>query len=305
MSKASAPATGRLGLGIVLIILAFFCFALISAFAKAASPGVSSGSTVFFQYAISLVILAPWLLRHGWKPLVSHQLRLQGVWSLFGLLSQFLLFVALISIPLVDAVLLANASPLFIPLVSWAWLKTRIPAGLWVSLIVGFVGIVLILQPGVGAFSWGTPVALVAGICSAIGLTTVGRLQATEPSERLLFWYFLLSSILAIPLLLQNWSMPDTRAWLLLLGIGVCMAASQILTIIAYRQASAATLAPFNYSVVVFSALIGWLVWNEVPNWLSAVGVVLVCVGGILATRQHAQPPGPPPLARAGATVPD
>src|SRR5439155_9037610 len=107
MSEAVAVPAKHLGRGIVLIVLAFFCLALISAFAKAVAPDVSSGVIVFFQYAISLVVLMPWFVRVGVRNLRTHKLKLQLVWSIFGLGSQFLLFVALTTIPLLDASLLA------------------------------------------------------------------------------------------------------------------------------------------------------------------------------------------------------
>ena len=288
MSEAVAVPAKHLGRGIVLIILAFFCLALISAFAKAVAPDVSSGVIVFFQYAISLVVLMPWFVRVGVRNLRTHKLKLQLVWSIFGLGSQFLLFVALTTIPLLDASLLANASPLFIPLVVWVWQKERPDAWLAFTLLLGFVGIVLILQPGgaSGIISLGTPIAIAAGVCSAIGLTAAGLLQKTELVPRTLFWYFLLSPLLVSPISFATWTMPTPRAWLYLLLIGVCMAAAQLLTVLAYTQASPSRLAPFNYSVVVFSALIGWVVWNEVPNLLTLAGAVLVAVGGILSTQR-------------------
>ncbi len=288
MSEAAAVPAKHLGRGIVLIILAFFCLALISAFAKAVAPDVSSGVIVFFQYAISLVVLMPWFVRVGVRNLRTHKLKLQLVWSIFGLGSQFLLFVALTTIPLLDASLLANASPLFIPLVVWVWQKERPDAWLAFTLLLGFVGIVLILQPGgaSGIISLGTPIAIAAGVCSAIGLTAAGLLQKTELVPRTLFWYFLLSPLLVSPISFATWTMPTPRAWLYLLLIGVCMAAAQLLTVLAYTQASPSRLAPFNYSVVVFSALIGWVVWNEVPNLLTLAGAVLVAVGGILSTQR-------------------
>jgi len=288
MSEAAAVPAKHLGRGIVLIILAFFCLALISAFAKAVAPDVSSGVIVFFQYAISLVVLMPWFVRVGVRNLRTHKLKLQLVWSIFGLGSQFLLFVALTTIPLLDASLLANASPLFIPLVVWVWQKERPDAWLAFTLLLGFVGIVLILQPGGASriVSLGTPIAIAAGVCSAIGLTAAGLLQKTELVPRTLFWYFLLSPLLVSPISFATWTMPTPRAWLYLLLIGVCMAAAQLLTVLAYTQASPSRLAPFNYSVVVFSALIGWVVWNEVPNLLTLAGAVLVAVGGILSTQR-------------------
>jgi drug/metabolite transporter (DMT)-like permease len=295
MGEASRPpAAQHLGQGIVLIVLAFLCLALISAFAQAAgdpSAGrISSGMIVFFQYAISLVVLLPWFLRTGIASLKTHRLGLQLVWAVFGLGSQFLLFVALTSTPLLDAVLLANTSPLFIPLVVWAWQKIRPSVWLAICLLIGFVGIVLILQPGGSGLSIGMPIAIAAGVCSAIGLTAAGLLQNTEPAARSLFWYFFLSPLIVLPFLPSQWTAPTEKGWLLLLGIGICMAAAQLFTVLAYKQASPAQLSPFNYSVVVFSALIGLLVFHQPTNAITWVGVVLVCAAGILSTQKHSIP---------------
>jgi hypothetical protein len=68
---------------------------------------------------------------------------------------------------------------------------------------------------------------------------------------------------------------------LILPGIGLCQAASQLLIILAYRHAKPGRIAPFNYSVVVFSGLIGWMVWHNLPDVLALVGVLLVSAGGI------------------------
>src|SRR5262245_63819916 len=288
MSTTTSSASGRFSLGVLLTVLAFLAVAVMSAFAKAASDtGLSAGVLVFFQNAISLALLLPWVLRGGVAGLKTRRPALHFIRAVGGLLSQYLLFVALKYIPLVDAVLLANAAPLFIPLITWLWLKQAIPAKLWASLGIGFVGIVLILQPGGQLFSWATPLALVAGACSDLALVAVGLLDTTEPPARILAYYFAISSVLTAPFLVTDWTTPGGWGWLWLGGVGVTMALAQLLLILAYDQASAAALSPFNYSVVVFSGLIGWLVWGQVPNVLSLVGVVLVCVAGVLATRQR------------------
>lgn len=298
-SDKSSPLSDNLGLGILFTVGAFLSVAIMSAFGKAAAPSVPSGVLVFFQNSISLVLLLPWVLRGGTEGLKTRHLGLHIVRGGSGMLSQYFMFVALNYIPLVDAVLLVNAAPLFIPLITWIWLKQGISGKLWVSLVIGFVGIVLILQPGASVFSWATPLAIVAGVFSAIALVTVGRLNLTEPSARTLFYYFLISSILTTPLLLIRWSPPEPQAWIYLIGIGVTMAIAQLLLILAYEHASPSQVSPFNYSVVVFSGLIGWIVWNEIPNALSLVGTVLVCAGGILSVTHHHRMHGPFPKARA------
>jgi drug/metabolite transporter (DMT)-like permease len=297
--QSSAP-TEHLGRGILLTLLAFCTVAVMSALAKAASAYVSSEVIVFFQNSIALVLLSPWLLRGGLAALATRCFGLHVVRAVSGMLSQYLLFLALPLIPLLDATLLSNAAPLFIPLVVWVWLKERVDRKLWLSLAVGFVGIILIIQPGAEVISPGTPLALLAGMCSAIALVSVSQLHRTDPPLRVLFYYFLLSSFLTAPLLLIGWSAPPLQAWAYLVGVGVAMAITQFLLILAYEQASPAALSPFNYSVIVFSGVLGWLVWHEVPNLLAVLGAVLVAAGGILSTMQHPKAHGTTAVPRRG-----
>jgi drug/metabolite transporter (DMT)-like permease len=287
MSDTTKPPPENLRLGILLTVLGFLGVAVMSAFGKAASASVSAGVLVFFQSAISLLLLLAWVLWVGVADLKTQHLGLHLVRAITGLLSQYFFFLAVSDITLLDAVLLVNAAPLFIPFVALIWLKTRIEGKLWLGLGIGFLGIILILQPGAGVFHWASLLALAAGGFSAIALVGQGRLTATEPASRILFYYVLISSVLTAPLAVAHWSAPEPSVWMWLLGVGVFMISSQLLLVMAFARASAALVSPFNYSVVVFAGLIDWLVWNQVPNLLSMAGVVLVCAGGIIATINH------------------
>ena len=105
---APAP-TANLPKGIFLIVVAFLCIAIMSAFGKAAAD-LPTGPLVFFQNGISLLLFAPFILRHGTKELRTTRIGLHVVRALTGLLSQALFFIAVKKIALVDAVLLANAA---------------------------------------------------------------------------------------------------------------------------------------------------------------------------------------------------
>lgn len=269
--------------GTLLIVTAFFCVAVMSAFGKAATS-VPSAVLVFFQNAISLVLMLPWVLADGVKGLRTTRLPLHVVRALAGLLSQALFFIAVKQMSLVDAVLLVNAAPLFIPLVVLVWLRTPIAPMVWAALLVGFAGVLLILQPSPALLA--NPAALLAtaaAMFSAIALVSVNRLSSTEHPDVILAWYFLISTLAATPFALFGWVTPAGSDWWFLIGVGVFMALAQLFIILAYQYATAQQIAPFNYSVVVFSGLIGWLVWHHVPDLLALFGIVLVCAGGILA----------------------
>ncbi|MGA2584968.1 MAG: DMT family transporter [Tepidisphaeraceae bacterium] len=285
MSQLAPPPTPAQNVpaGAALIMGAFLLVAIMSALGKGA--GVSTSAIVFFQNFISLLLFLPWALHDGVAGLKTQHLLLQGVRGLGGVLSQALMFIAILKMPLMNTVLLSNSAPLFIPVVAWIWLKEKIRFRTAISLVIGFVGVLFILRPGPELLR--NPAALLAtaaAICSAIALVTVNRLSSTEPTYRILFYYFLTASLLTAPFLPFGWHSPDKKQWLSLLGIGICQAAVQLLIIIAYQYAKPGRIAPFNYSVVVFSGLIGWIVWHDRPDALALAGVLLVTAGGIFTT---------------------
>jgi drug/metabolite transporter (DMT)-like permease len=275
----------NLGLGIVLITAAFFCAAVMSAFSKAAS-GVSPLLLLFLQYGISFLVFAPSVATEGVAMLKTKRPGLHIFRSLSGSVCQLLFFVAVQNIALMDAVLLSNAAPLFIPLVVWVWLRKSVQPAVWMSLLIGLIGICLIIKPGPAMLTNPSAlIALAAAVFSALALVATNRLSDTEPPMRILVYNFGISTVVLIPVCMFAWKPPTLTEWLLLLGVGGFYALTQYLIILAYRQASAAEISPFNYTVVIFSGILGWVFFGNVPDWLSLVGTVLICTGGILSIR--------------------
>jgi drug/metabolite transporter (DMT)-like permease len=188
------------------------------------------------------------------------------------------------STPLLDSVLLSNAAPLFIPLVVFVWFGKTVRPMVWLSLAIGLIGIVLIIKPSPEMFrNPASLLALAAGFFSALALVATNKLTETEPPARILVYNFGLSTLLLAPVCMWVWRPLTARQWLLLLGVGVSYALTQYLIIRAYRYASAAELSPFNYTVVIFSGLLGWWFFNNVPDAVAILGTLLICAGGILS----------------------
>ena len=129
--------------------------------------------------------------------------------------------------------------------------------------------IALIIKPGPQMFqNLASLSALTAGFCSALALVATNKLTETEPPTRILIYNFGLSTVLLTPLCIWAWKPLTAKQWLLLLGVGFSYALTQYLIIQAYRYASATELSPFNYTVVIFSGLSGWLFFGDVPDIL-------------------------------------
>lgn len=280
------PLPGRsLGLGISLITIAFLCAAIMSAFSKAATQ-VPALLILFLQYAISFLIFVPEAAKAGPGILKTQHLGLHIFRSVAGSACQLLFFIAVKSLPLMDSVLLSNAAPLFIPIVVYIWFRKAVQPFVWLSLFIGLIGIVLIIKPGPQMIeNPASLIALLSGLLSALALVATNKLAETEPPLRILTYNFGVSTLLLIPISAPAWRPLSARQWLLLIAVGGFYALTQYFIIIAYRHASAADLSPFNYTVVIFSGLLGWWFFGNVPDWAAVVGTILICAGGILSIR--------------------
>lgn len=279
-----AQDAGRsLSRGILLITAAFFCSAVMGAFAKAAA-GVPPLVILTLQYGISFLVFVPNAIELGPANLKTQHFWLQLFRSIAGSSCQLLFFMAVRSIPLLDAMLLSNAAPLFIPLVVYVWFRKTVRPLVWVSLLIGLAGIMMIIKPGPEVVrNPASLIALVAGFLSAVALVATNKLAETERPARILIYNFGLSTLLLLPLAAWAWKPINAKQWVLLLGVGVTYAATQYLIILAYRYADAAQLSPFNYTVVIFSGLLGWWFFGNVPGPTALIGTALICAGGVLS----------------------
>jgi drug/metabolite transporter (DMT)-like permease len=271
------------GRGIVLIVTGFFWSAVMGAVTKSLHH-VSPLLTLFFQYAIAFLCFVPSGLRMGAAGMRTGRVRLQVFRSIAGSACQLLFFMSLGSLPLLDASLLSNSAPLFIPIVVWLWLRKPVSRTVAISLLVGLAGVVLTIHPGAQLLH--DPAALLAlasGVLSAIALVATNRLAETDPPSRTLLWNFGVSTVLLTPVAIAVWTPLSARAWLMLVSVGVLYALTQWFIILAYRYASAAELSPFNYSVVVFSGILGWIFFADIPRPSALAGTLLICLGGILS----------------------
>ena len=283
MDLRAQAAGHNLPLGTVLITVAFFCAAVMSALSKAAS-GVPPLLLLFLQYGISFLVFVPAAAKAGRTNLKTQHVWLQLFRSLSGSICQLLFFIAVGSIPLLDSVLLSNAAPLFIPMVVYVWFRKTVQPLVWISLMIGLAGIIMIIKPGPQMFhNPASLIALLAGLFSALALVATNRLAETEPPVRILIYNFGFSTLLLVPVCIWAWKPLTGRDWLLLLGVGIFYALTQYLIIQAYRYATATELSPFNYTVVVFSGILGWWLFGNVPDAVAVLGTVLICAGGILS----------------------
>jgi drug/metabolite transporter (DMT)-like permease len=265
------------------ILVSWLLFTLMYAVSIEVSKTISSPEMVFFRNMISLLCVLPWMITKGIASFRATQFSLVILRSFMSILTLGFMFTALKSISLVDATLLSNTAPFFVPFIIWVWLKKPIQHRLWPYIIAGFVGIALILKPDRGAISIGGLYALAAGLSIAISTVAVRISLRTESIETLLFYLFLVGGILSLPVALFDWKTPSSEVLVRLMVMGILAFLGQYAFVKACSFGRASHLAPFSYSSVVYSGIIDYLVWGSVPDLLTLAGIVIVCISGILS----------------------
>jgi drug/metabolite transporter (DMT)-like permease len=268
--------------GVFAMLACVFVTALAGAAIKHISVEVPVTTIVCLQYLICLLLLLPGILRQGTAILKTRQVVTHLVRSLGGWLCFLCYYLAIAHIPLVEAALLRSASPLCVPVVIWFMTRRRITPLLGFTSVLGFLGVGLILRPEAGSINLWHLVGFFSAVFLAISMVLTRKLTFTEPSVRILFYYFLISFLCSLPLMIIGW-MSFSLQWVpYILFIGVSIYIALWLYTRAYVYASPSLVSPFSYFGVVFAGFFGWLFWGHLPDLVSFAGIALVIGCGVL-----------------------
>ncbi len=279
--------------GALLLFFSAVLFGVIGALVKRLSLVQPTESLVFFRNAVGLLALLPLMGLWGQDGLATREFGSHAYRALSGLGGMYLSFFALGRMPLADAMALGYTAPLFMPFIARVRLGEAMPRHVAPPLALGFLGVLLILKPGVGVFR---PVALAAlgsGLLAAVAQVGIRHLTRTEPSYRIVFYFGLVSTVVSgIPVAFR-WQTPPTSLWPMLALVGGLATAAQLLLTAGYRRTSPARGGPMMYVAVATAGAMDWLLWRRLPDALSLAGVAAIVGSGAYILR------------RSGATVLD
>ena len=159
---------------------------------------------------------------------------------------------------------------------------------IWISLAIGFAGVILVLRPGAAPFEFASAIALASGLVGAVASLAIRRLNRTTSANNITFHYFWSSVLLSSIPLFWLWKTPDWVSLIWLLAIGVLAAVYQMCLTRAYRYARASIVGSVLYSMLIFSLIYEWIFWQKTPHPLAWVGIVLIVGSAIMAvTLSH------------------
>ncbi|BAJ64945.1 DMT family transporter [Anaerolinea thermophila] len=288
-------------LGIGFVVLGMLIFSLQDVAVKRFSGQYPILEIVLFR---SLTALPVTLLffraegRHG-LPTTRRPL-LEIIRGGFYFLSFTTYMMGVAALPLGDMAAIRNSAPLMITLLSAMFLGEGISLPRWLGLLTGFVGVLLIVQPGTATFNLGSVFALIATLFYALNVILTRKLHRTDSSATMAFYsslVYLGASFLLAPLsmlvgempdahpsiafLFASWRIPSPLDLLIMLGLGLVWAAGMYCIARAYSLGQAPVVAPFEYSSLPINILWGMLLWHHLPTAIMLSGATLTLLSGL------------------------
>jgi len=269
-------------------------FAAMAACVRVASEELPQTEVVFFRNFIALLMLLP-LMFHKRVSLRTRRFDLHVLRSLSGLSAMYLYFYALNGLHLSDALMLNYTSPIFIALFAVLWLKEGWTLPRRIALSLSLVGLGLLFHPSSEIFSLAGLCGLASGALAGLALTVTKRLSDSDDPVSIVVWFALIASVISALPLLWLFVVPQGMDWVWLLAVGLFGSLGQLGLTSAYKRAPVTQVSPLGYTGLLFAGLIGFLVWNELPDLMGLGGMLLISVAGILVARERAMPAPLPP----------
>jgi drug/metabolite transporter (DMT)-like permease len=254
---------------------------------KELGAAIPTGQTIFVRGVLSMIVLGiiAWRV-DGLHILKTGNLRSHALRSLSGTASMFCWFTALTLIPLADFTAISFTAPMFLTVLAMLFLGERIHAYRWTALIVGFVGVVITIGPHVsfGGNGFGIGIAFGAAMFSALAMLFLRSMSGSggEHAITITFYFSAMVTLWGGLTAFGGWPQPTPEQWFYIVLAGLFGCFGQLLMTFSYRYAEVSTIAPLDYTNLLFAVAFGYYFFGEVPHWSMWLGAPLVIAAGLI-----------------------
>ncbi|MGO8917676.1 MAG: DMT family transporter [Stellaceae bacterium] len=287
LPQESRSAAERPFLAIGMVLLAVALFSVMDALSKLMTARFDPVELVWGRYLAILALLAPLLVREP-RLLVARRPGLQLLRGVCVLGAAVFFIAGLARLGLADATAIAFASPLLVTALSIPLLREQIGLRRWSAVAVGFLGVLVVIRPGSGAVGPAALLPLLSAACWALSIVVTRRMGGADRPATTLFYSTLIGVALSSAALPVVWQPAGAADWATMAAMGALSAVGQYLLIAALARGAASLLAAFSYSQMIWSTLMGFLVFGAAPaagTWSG--GAVIVASGLYIAHRER------------------
>lgn len=303
MSYVVAPriaAAGRLKkqymtsrLPILLSLGAIGCLSVMDALIKTLAPHYPTTEIVFLRYAAGSVfsVLTVAIIRPGWPR--RETVTANASRSLVGIVTAMTFFYALGQLPLAETIALSFISPIFMVIFGALFLKEQVTRRILAALCCGMAGMIVIVSGQLGGSAAGdnavigVVAVLVSALTYALGIILLRARAQRDPMTLIVLFQNVFPLFLILPFAIWQWQPPQPDDFLLMVVIGILGTAGHLLFANAFARAPAATLAPLEYTALLWASGLGALMFGEVPAVTTLAGACLIIAGAVIAARRR------------------
>jgi drug/metabolite transporter (DMT)-like permease len=286
-ARPAAVPSGNALRGVLLMFTSTFFFASMHASIRHVSATIHPFEIAFFRSLFALVVVLPWFVRLGLRPLRTRRFGLHAARAVFNVFAMLSFFFALSIAPLSEVAALGFTAPIFATLLAALVLRETVRLRRWTAIGVGFAGVLIILRPGFEQVGLGQLLVLFSSMIWACAFLVIKTLSRTDSSVTITSYM----ALLMIPLILVPaafvWQWPDGGQLLWLILIGVLGGTGQLCVAEALHQADTALVMPFDFCKLLWIAVIAYLAFGEVPDRFTWLGGAVVFTSVLYITYRE------------------
>jgi drug/metabolite transporter (DMT)-like permease len=279
-------------LGIFYMCIACALFPVMNSMVKLLTGIYSFQEVVWFRLTTHLVLMCVVFLPGRGTALFRTKAPAQQVICSLGLLgATFFFFSAARHVGVTEAIAISFVSPLMVTLLAWPVLGERITIGRLSSVLLGFAGVMIVIRPGTSVFQWASLLIVASAAAYAVYQIIVRRVAAVDSPATTAFYSSLGCTLVASAIVPFNWKTPDNWVHVaMMLSLGFFGGFGHYCVARAFSYAPANLIAPLNYTQMIGSVVVGYLMFAEVPDFYTWIGSAVIIAAGLLVGWQSRRP---------------
>lgn len=277
-------------------------FSMLNALLRLLTQDVHPFQSQFLRYSMGMLLLLPLILKNGWSPYKPHNIKGQFTRGALHTLALFFWFAALPNIPLANMTAIGFSTPLFVMLGAYLFLHEPMRWERWLATGIGFAGVIIVVGPqfthSTGSNSgWFHLLMLATAPLFAASFLVTKALTRYETTGTIMVWQALTVSALSLPMALLHWSWPSAWHWAGFLLSGALGTIGHYFLTKSFSKADISSTQSLKFLDLVWSALMGWLLFSDVPTLHAIIGGVVISAATIWVARRESRAVVVPPSA--------
>ncbi len=273
--------------GIFLMCLATIAFAIMHALVRYVSSDLHPFQIAFFRNVFGLLFLAPLIIQSRFELFRSRRIGLHAIRGLVNIAAMLMFFMALSMTPLAKVTALSFTAPIFMAILSILVLGERFRFHRWFAIFAGFVGMLIVLRPGIVANDIGAMLAVGSAALWAFAMLLIKLLSRTDSSVTIVAWMGIFLCVFSIGPALWVWQPLTSETLILLTFIGLSGSIAQISLSQSLKETDPTAVMPFDYLKIIWTALLGYWLFSETPDVYTWLGATVIFSSGLyIALRE-------------------